>query len=220
MPLLLEHTRAGSDGDFLIPVIGTAWTKTGTPTYEAAKWGNGVRTKVGYGQDSWSKLISNGSNILSITCSIKVDNDQSTNIGVFYDTIGGYSDFFMSGGKLYVYITTPTSTPYGVFGYVFDLPTWSAGDILDFCFLIDCTAGAGLKCKCYVNGVLRTTTTYNASYDGDFGTSGFNLAILTDPGAASVVVDNFKVWNKILTLSEILQARHNERAGLADQVLG
>jgi hypothetical protein len=218
MSKILDFTRCESDGSFLIPVVGSAWTKAGTPTYSAGKWGNGNSPS---SSNNWSKYIATGLQKFSITFSAKMTNASDTNSGFLYDVIGGYAGSYNVGTQLNINIGNVASYPKGCVPYLFTMNAWSAGDVIDLAYLFDTTASAGSKIVVYQNCVsLGAPTSYTEYSGGDFSQVGVGINIrLGYSTLTNIVIDNVKVWDGVITTAEILSARNNERAGMNDQVI-
>jgi hypothetical protein len=218
MAKLIEFIRAGSDSDFLNPIVGSAWTKHGTPTYGARdKWGNGEIPSM---TNNWDKYVAIGLQKFAFTYSCKLTSDSSVDTGFLYDVIGGYSANSSIGLTMNVNIGNVIAYPKGCVPYLFTLNSWSAGATLDFVINFDATAAAGTKIKVFQNGVdLGAPTSFTEYSGGDWSAAGVGVNIrLGYYTKTNIVIGTFKVWDNILTTAEILQALWNERAGLADRV--
>jgi hypothetical protein len=219
MSKLLEFCRCGSDADFLNPVVGTAWTKAGTPTYNTCKWGNGQITSA---SNYWSKYVAVGLQKFSFTFSCKPTSNNVTDTGFIGDAIGGYAGILLQfTGKLNVNIGNVISYPKGCVPYFFNTNAWSGGDIIDLAILFDATASAGNKIKAYQNGAdLGAPSSYTEYSGGDWSAVGVGVNVRIGYGAyTNNIIDNFKVWDGVISTNEILQARNNERGGMNDQVI-
>lgn len=200
-----------NDASWQTPEIGTAWSKTGSPSdYALAKWNYGYR-----GSDAsnyWSKYIGVWQSEFTWTFSIKVPQDYTSQMDIFGDTLGGYCAAYFYASQFWIGFFLPSTYPDGI-NMQFDLPSFSAGDTLDFAIIMD--SSAVQKCRVFINKVERTLVTATKNTDWTDYSSGFNIALKPYNGVNPVILDNLKEFNRILTQSEIDFVADNEEFGAA-----
>jgi hypothetical protein len=207
------YNRAGSDGDWAIPVIGLASTKSGTPTYEAVKFGNG--TRIGSADYHTVSDIAIGSTAYTLEFWTKPVADQATNSYIFHWVTGAGKISYETqqySGQLRIG-QVDSGGGYDVLYYF--TPTWTAGEVWHCAMVFNSGAGAGNRCKLYKNGVEISAD----STPQDNTWSDSNLTLLPKDnysGGNTWAIDNIKIYDYAKT---DFSDRFNERSGLNDQTM-
>lgn len=192
-------------------IIGNNGTvNTGSPTYSAVKFGNGI--------DAYSTTEAAIPGFLythptkgTMTFSILVKNASTTS--------GTYWAY--PYGNLAWWITMSASNTIRVGWYLavglclYQFPiTFSANEVMSIAVVFD--ASATERIRLFKNGseISSNAKTYNNSWTAqnlNFFMGGYS--------ASSCVIDNVKIYDYNLSASEILQDMNNERGNINDQVI-
>jgi hypothetical protein len=200
-------TKCENDGSFSSPELGGAWTKTGTPTYSAARWNNGVLSK---NSNCQSINLAVGLQKFSYTFSVKMAYASNVASGFLHDVIGGYSAFLCDGTHLNVNIGSVPAYPRGSIPYLFDLVPWSAGDNVAFAVVFDASAAAGSKIKVYQNKTELNLASYTEYSGGDWSDAGLPVNVRLGYVDYNNLIDNFKYYEDVITATEIDWDADNE----------
>lgn len=193
----LIHHKLESAGN---SEIGINPTETGTTTYSAAKFNNGLDTDVDGRYLSWTNALTNtDKGSLSVWVKIGFDSTDST-----YRILLGTPDdsiqflFWLNttlGWYIYFGSTIYNCTP-GNFG------AFSTGDIFNITIKWDAGAGAGNRVKIYRDGVEKTITSV---VDGDWSPLGTKtLTTKQFGGAGGGTVDNIKLFDDTADIADVL----------------
>lgn len=211
-------SRAGSDLEWSSPVVGSAASKVGTPTYSAGVFGNGIDTATGISSAGHQEISVDVDGVGTIEFS--VIPSFAHNDGVRHDWMydwhfnSGYEFYKTTTNRIAIFITNQSAVPY--ISYEFTLNSFASGDKVHFGIVVDRSASAGNKCAVWQNNVALTLATSTDGSGGDYGTGPFWFSFGKIPIANTSVVDNIKIYDYKRT--EFADYR-DERSGMNDQVI-
>ena len=176
-------SKCEADGSFTPDEMGVTWVKTGTPSYTAVKWNNGIT------QD--------GSNNQDVTFTAGSAFSIS-----FWAKMGDYinGDFYLlnlTNNRMGIEIYNKNAYTYmgGVYHQALHLsmPSWVNGENIHFGISCDWGRSAGDRIRLYVNGNLLTV---GASYF-ETNWTGQTIGVKTDGNYASV--DDIIIFNEYIS---------------------
>jgi hypothetical protein len=212
----IAFSRNESDDAFARPVRGSAWSKIGTTSYAAGKYGNGLVLD-GAGTGSQSLLVARSPQ-MTFSMWIKPTADPAAKTyGIIAATPSdSYAVQWGKAGASTNYFLTTNAGADGVF--YSHANSYVNGTIAHWAFVFDKDASAGQKMKVYKDGVAVSITGYTDIGTGNWGTSNFTWQFGQSDGNDLVcVIDDIKIFNIALSLSEIKRVMA-ERGGLRDLV--
>ena len=190
-------------GDVTSPQLGTGGAEVGSPTYEAAKFNNGILSNIDnegcyfpcnansihYAKGTiefWAKLnFDSTEGAQHILCSFR-GPDTYYGIRFRYEATGGFEI------KIYKHLTSQATAE--VTGL-----SWSAGDLLHFGLVWDKDGvgiGGGKTLALYIDNVLKGSDT--ATWTADSEDAANNLYLGSKPTGADhsdAVIDNLKTYD-------------------------
>jgi len=194
-------SKLGSAGEITSPEIGTAGSVVGSPTYPAAKFGNGILSNAdseGCTFPTAANSINHDKGTIEFWAKLNFEPNDADNHMFVTNYDGAGSGGFEFGFKqsiddfrLQLYHDA------GNFFIDTTGETWSSGDLIHFAIVWDRTGtdiGDSKTLVLYINGIekVSSTTTWNAD------NINANLYVGTDRGGSQhsdAVIDNLKTYN-------------------------
>lgn len=222
MSSLILYNRLESANS--ISVIGGTATTTGSPTFEACKFGNGCKSSSNSNYNTFTITAASINNALKYTIEFwgiplwNCTNGGSAD-GAYHNAVGLLSD----SGKFVDFYYYQSDAFYYDAGTFFwrnadSGQTWTSGDVVHYAYVVDSSgiAGSSDKARCYINGALAGASTTIALTS--IGGTNVTLYVTNSRGAGTWkgTVDNIKVYNYAKT---DFSDRFNERGGMNDQVV-
>lgn len=198
--------KLGSAGEIGTSEIGANGSISGTVTYGAVKFGNGVKPHVtaGSGNVTFTNAVSDAR---TFVLSYWVKAGTAWNSGVIHDWVYYHKPVEITGIQVYhdttnlfqiiVYQSGANKAVYN-----FNL-TYSAGEVFHLCIVFNASGGAGAKLAMYKNG--SPVTVASSPTDNAWTwTTGFSPKFISNNGTNDNFSDNLKLYNNISLISDIL----------------
>lgn len=190
---LVKHVTCADDASFETPVVGPAWTKSGTPTYDGTFGGLNLSSSSG-----WFTTFDQSPASIGFTFKAGFGSGDNTKHDILYDKQqGGYLSIHKeTDNKIHVMIWDYGATNSQYLDSAFNLDGWESGDEIEIGIALDNGQSGDLKMRLFINGVEQEFS--SSSGGGGFNGSGIGI---TTGGYTNVsgAIKDLKFWDEYKT---------------------